>query len=1537
MVTEPRIRRLLPLLAILLAALLAPLPAVTQEAPKPDVECGQLTYRRPKTDSAEEAPKPAPVVEIAGGLRDANLDWGGEYRQDRGGQLSQAGRTTLELALAEGYDRKQTIKDLKAGGDETAPLVRNLDVGRHEIMKALYHRAFEMTNERLKREKRSPLKRVVPVNAGGTGDYTRDQDITAFAGDEYQEKVFFECLEKAAGEFTVGEKTLIADKKDTGGIDFPQIEVTVFPGRNDTPDPRFATDVETFKLEYSKVLKRQTQDVEAYIGGGTDIEVKGRRRPGQMHVQEIALADDGSIRYRSEIPGNHREAKAIFTEYGQERFDNWQRASHIFSDYVQAYRHWQHGEHDPTKGPLKYLGRAAEHLCAIRGRKPWKELTLDEKIDVLATLYPKHSRDSEGGRKILARMVDVIDTADTVKTSKKLPGGKNAELGSRIALIFLRKAFAATGGEMARDWLDPPPFDPSMLKPEERARWDAMTPAERHLEAVKRNKVYAQCVSHAAMENLVLTMAMLRQMDQAEGKPNGKGDGEAAIRQMIDAERAPSVRAVLEIADELSRTYLAHEQTGDARAREASRQKLVKLREKLKPFLKPGQEPPGEKLLADMERLGPKLYLEEDVKGRRTPMGAAAEELKARFAEHMKQAFPTTAEQWRGFRRDVAQRGWKGYVAKKVLDEAFQLDTISDCLTLIEMYQDDATMKDYAVFVSVNVLSRFHWSFSHLYAAWNVKTVEDLKGLGKGLVFVTLARVIPGAGTAKILFDIGAGLVRVTVGYSIKLTNAELVDAIYTGEKGRKREDTEPVWGTRNRFSGWEVLPPNLVRRLDEEKKDASGKLVKTGRQIVLVDRPGVYRHFFGEWTGLEIDDRHPMRQMKKGSNILVNANDRLADLLLKQAQQFGRTWVSAKGKTWFKPHLEEKEVQSAMTSLHQSLTNWARKRVQRILSEGSFRSYKSIFDKVDVIEEGLVRRFAADLLYGMIEHWSTYYTAQLLAMREIERTAALMDMSEAAKLLGQGMHRSIVGRPEADVKRIPVAYELDVEIHGREIDDSDVYDGAIPVRVSAFLKGTGEVGEREEEVEISVKPSGARILRKGEGNEGGDGLIEPGDLIENTVLVRAVQAGRVLAEKPETIQVLMPAEEEGETLTLKLFRHEERGRDGRLRERYVYFKRFSGMPREWQDEYGEVYHGKYERFNSDESLGEEREFRYGVLQGPSVSYDRQGRWVLKVPYRDGELHGTRIHRDPDSKARLEIDYEKGATAEERSYGESGQMLRKVTYEHQPDGTVAGVFEGWWPNGNPRFKGRYSGVSSYAVVSSKRGGAEGETAPGKQGLWEVFHENGAPARRETWVDDVLEGAYERLDGEGKVLARGSYHEGKASGAWLIRNREGGTEEGAFEAGERVGVWTLRDAEGRPLGSVAFKDGERIRGHDIRYHENGTKSYEGRWTEKGRQGVCIDYFDNGNVRESTTWRDGRREGAHERRSSEGKLLDAGSYRNHEKEGPWTEWSDWPEQIASGRYAAGVREGRWEFRSHAGKRMSWKVYRNGEVVDSGYYED
>jgi len=68
-------------------------------------------------------------------------------------------------------------------------------------------------------------------------------------------------------------------------------------------------------------------------------------------------------------------------------------------------------------------------------------------------------------------------------------------------------------------------------------------------------------------------------------------------------------------------------------------------------------------------------------------------------------------------------------------------------LTLIEMYQRGASLKDYGWFLTTNVLSRVHWSFSHLVQAIQTRSVEDLELLGKNLVFTTLALALASAAT----------------------------------------------------------------------------------------------------------------------------------------------------------------------------------------------------------------------------------------------------------------------------------------------------------------------------------------------------------------------------------------------------------------------------------------------------------------------------------------------------------------------------------------------------------------------------------------------------------------------------------------------------------------------------------------------------------------------------------------------------------------------------------------------------------------------
>lgn len=168
----------------------------------------------PKEKKPPDDPDAAKRIESrAGGLLKEQLDWHAVYVRDPDGKLSPAAQATLELARDTGYGRSDAVRDLGNGGERVRPLIRNLDVGRHELLKHIYHRAMILANEKLAAAGLSPLNTLQAINAGGTGDYTRDQDITVFAGDPVREKAFFDAVEIVARD----ELHLAVDVKPTGG------------------------------------------------------------------------------------------------------------------------------------------------------------------------------------------------------------------------------------------------------------------------------------------------------------------------------------------------------------------------------------------------------------------------------------------------------------------------------------------------------------------------------------------------------------------------------------------------------------------------------------------------------------------------------------------------------------------------------------------------------------------------------------------------------------------------------------------------------------------------------------------------------------------------------------------------------------------------------------------------------------------------------------------------------------------------------------------------------------------------------------------------------------------------------------------------------------------------------------------------------------------------------------------------------------------------------------------------------------------------
>jgi hypothetical protein len=639
--------------------------AMAQEDEEPkDEKVGEITITlTPKVvdpDSGEVIEPPRvraaklPVRTHTVGAESRNVDWQAEYRRELkldpakkldGKSLSKSAQETLDVARDAKYSRTDCINDLQnTAADPEGRVNRSLDVGRHEVIKAMYARALFLTKQELKAKGKSPLEKIVTVNSGGTGDYTRDQDVTCFAGDPSQEEIFFKNLGLAAGELGL-EVTAKGS-----GVDFPQIEVTVFRGGNDLPDARFATDVRDFQLKYARGIQRQILDPESYIGGGADVEVKGKRRLGQIHAQELRIGDDGGISYRSEIPGNQREKNAIFTGTAPERYHRWQLSAHIFNNFLQGFRHSKHpGEF--TKGSLKYTGRAIERLCELHGKLPWADLPHEEKLELLSRVYPQFDPKTPHGEKALTGMAKVIDVADTVKNSKELPTGlKNPETMARAAQIFLRRSVETTSQELARQMLDPPHFQAEWITGPERDRFDAMNPEQRWEYLEKRKATYRECVSVEAMENLVVTMAMLRQIDMEEGAGDRR-HGDTAIRQIID-NAEPSLKPILSDVSDYSRLYLELHLTPDPKKREQARGELADARQRIGKTL--GEESPGLKILTEMERLGPQEYLKREMATGRCPSSGMAE-VKARFAQHIKDAFPSMREEYKAFRRSTTR------------------------------------------------------------------------------------------------------------------------------------------------------------------------------------------------------------------------------------------------------------------------------------------------------------------------------------------------------------------------------------------------------------------------------------------------------------------------------------------------------------------------------------------------------------------------------------------------------------------------------------------------------------------------------------------------------------------------------------------------------------------------------------------------------------------------------------------------------------------------------------------------------------------
>lgn len=980
---------------------------------------------------ASRAADEAEILRILDQLPTSGQDWTREWMSSS--TEGDARSIDAMLQLSKKLDRGEIKQLVGRAPEKYRALANNLDVARHQYVKRLVARSVAEANRRLAGKR--PVSRALTVNAGGTGDFTRDQDITVFGGDALREKTLFECMRDQLVKDGVVSAAEAAGMDVRSGINVERLEVSFHRGGNSLPDPRFATDVQSFALEYARVINAQARNPEAYYGLAYEQEVAGRQyltfKPGTTYVQSFDADGAGKVSYTGHLARSTAEVRAHLRGAVDQRWRRSQYATHMAADYFQAVRHEQgeHGGGDLTKGALKYAGRALDALLAFdaigredrgspRDAKPvWirtgketgpiLELTREDKIELLRGVMPDKSD------ALLQSVSESLDVAAQVFANKADPvkalhlGEDAARDHAKIALIFLRHAVASTTEAVALEMLDPPPFEARWVQgyDDPHSPWHQMTP-EQQAEHLRRScETYRRATSVAAMENLLTQMFLLRQLDRPEHNPKGTTAGHDAIARMIER-ASPRAAPLLRVAAEYANGLMAFEHGGRAETRLWGYKRMVQCQRILREAAGINEGPTVVERLTNLSLQDYRKKRQE----KQTFWPPAADELKEHLRTIVEDAFPPT--DLAGAKQKLREHGVKGYLAGRAVEELGQPSNVSDLLTLVEMYQEDATSADLLKFAGTNLVSRTHWSVGFFIQAAEVHDEASLKDLGKNLVFDALARLVPPAATAKLAFDIERGIVVTTVGYTLDQLNDALVDAVYTGEAGRLNDALSGHNAGKIRDAVSPVCPAPFVLKVPEVDPKTEKP---TGKTRIAIDRAGLYLHYLRQWGGTDDYDQEPsVRPPYSGrQGAFLKANDRAVQAMSRAAEKAGPTWFGSS-----ESYVSDTEVHEALAAFRTAVEKEAREVVNASLTEIVVREFHK--GGKNVIEEGLVRRLADDVLCGLMDRWQTDRRARASAFGEAVDMAAMADLSAVAKALQASAHG---GAPGADADAVAAWY----------------------------------------------------------------------------------------------------------------------------------------------------------------------------------------------------------------------------------------------------------------------------------------------------------------------------------------------------------------------------------------------------------------------------------------------------------------------------------------------------------------------------------
>ncbi len=307
---------------------------------------------------------------------------------------------------------------------------------------------------------------------------------------------------------------------------------------------------------------------------------------------------------------------------------------------------------------------------------------------------------------------------------------------------------------------------------------------------------------------------------------------------------------------------------------------------------------------------------------------------------------------------------------------------------------------------------------------------------------------------------------------------------------------------------------------------------------------------------------------------------------------------------------------------------------------------------------------------------------------------------------------------------------------------------------------------------------------------------------------------------------------------------------------------------------------GVWKSFHKNGIIATEATYRNDKLHGYYKMFDNEGNLLRVEKYENGKKIEDaeeikkleqRIDYYPDGSVKIVGHYNKNDKPDgiRREYDKKGNIIRSYIFSNgriigkgivDKYGKKQGDWEEYYVIGVLRAKGKYKNniKIGYWQFFHDNGKLEQEGYFNNLGKydaeWRWYYPSGHLLREESFLNGVLDGIlleYSDVDTT-HIITKGEYLDGLENGEWFY-NLGDHHEEGKYVDGMRDGMW---------------------RG----YHNNGYKSYEGRFVEDNPNGRHVYYWENGKIRDERNYVMGMKHGIWKKYNFDGSLLLIIQYRN-----------------------------------------------------------